>query len=57
MNGRKLADRAKEIRPEIKVLYTSGYNRNVIVHSGVLVPGVSLVPKPFTLSQLATKVH
>jgi CheY-like chemotaxis protein len=57
MNGRKLADRAKEIRPELKVLFTTGYTRNAIVHSGTLDRDVALVSKPFTLNQLATKVR
>ena len=57
MNGRKLADRAQEIRPGLRVLYTTGYTRNTIVHSGILDPGLALLPKPFTLAQLANKVR
>ena len=57
MNGRKLADEAIRRRPEVKVLYTTGYTRNAIVHNGVLDAGVALLPKPFTISQLATKVR
>ncbi|MDF0543137.1 CHASE3 domain-containing protein [Sphingobium sp. H39-3-25] len=57
MNGRKLADLARIDRPELKVLYTTGYTRNAIVHNGMLDPGVAFLAKPFTLSQLANKVR
>jgi CheY-like chemotaxis protein len=57
INGRKLADEALRRRPELKVLFTTGYTRNAIVHNGVLDPGVHLISKPFTLDQLAAKVR
>jgi signal transduction histidine kinase/CheY-like chemotaxis protein len=57
INGRILADRARETRPGLKVLYTTGYTRNAIVHNGMLDHGVSFLAKPFTLDQLATKVR
>ncbi|WP_341896729.1 PAS domain-containing protein [Sphingobium sp. YR657] len=57
INGRKLADEAQRRRPELKVLYTSGYTRNAVVHNGVIDPGVELIGKPFTIEQLATKVR
>lgn len=57
MNGRKLADEARRRRPDLKVLYTTGYTRNAVVHNGVVDPGVALIGKPFTLDQLAAKVR
>lgn len=57
MNGRKLAEAASEIMPDMLVLYTTGYTRNAVVHNGVLDPGVELLPKPFTIAQLAHKVR
>ncbi len=57
MNGRKLADAAKEMRPDIKVLFTTGYTRNAVVHNGMLDAGVAFLPKPFSLTQLAEKIR
>jgi CheY-like chemotaxis protein len=57
MNGRKLAEEARRRKPDLKVLYTSGYTRNAIVHNGVLDTGVQLISKPFTLEQLALKIR
>ncbi|MEI9904439.1 MAG: ATP-binding protein [Asticcacaulis sp.] len=57
VNGRKLADAAREKRPGLRVLYTTGYTRNAVVHNGVLDPGVELIGKPYSLEQLAAKVR
>ena len=57
MNGRLLAEEARETRPELKVLYTTGFTRNAVVHNGVLDAGVNLIVKPFTVEQLAAKVR
>jgi PAS domain S-box-containing protein len=57
MNGRQLADEARRRRPELKVLFTSGYARNAIVHHGRLDPGVELLVKPFTFAALASKIR
>ncbi len=57
MNGKKLADEALQRRPDLKVIFTTGYTPNAVVHGGVLDPGVQFLPKPFTLEQLATRVR
>jgi signal transduction histidine kinase len=57
MNGRVLSDRAREKRPDLKVLYTTGYTRNAIVHNGMLDHDVAFLAKPFTIQQLAVKVR
>jgi CheY-like chemotaxis protein len=57
MNGRELADEIRRHRPELPVLFTTGYARNAIVHQGRLDPGVELLPKPFSFSALGSKVH
>jgi DNA-binding response OmpR family regulator len=57
MNGRQLADEARRRRAGLKVLFTSGYARNAIVHHGRLDPGVELVTKPFTFATLGTRVR
>jgi hypothetical protein len=51
------AERIKEKRPEIKVFYTTGYDRNTIVHDGMLDPGTNLLTKPFTIDEFAAKVR
>ncbi|MGI4795744.1 MAG: response regulator, partial [Janthinobacterium lividum] len=57
MNGRKLADEALKRRPNLKVLFTTGYTRNAVVHNGVLDAGVELLGKPYSVEQVAAKVR
>lgn len=57
MTGRELADEAHKRQPRLRVLYTSGYTRNAIVHAGRLDPGVDMIAKPFTFEALAEKVR
>jgi len=57
MNGRQLADEAMRRRSRLKVLFTSGYARNAIVHHGRLDPGVELLSKPFTFATLGARIR
>ena len=57
MNGRQLAEKALARRPALKVLYTTGYARNAIVHDGRLDPGVQLITKPFSFEALSGKLR
>ena len=57
VGGKKLVDEALKKHPALKVLYTTGYTANAVVHGGVLDAGVNLLGKPFTLDQLATKLR
>ncbi len=57
MNGRELADKVAPTRPDMKVLYMSGYTENHIGHNGTLDEGITLLQKPFTLPALKAKVR
>jgi PAS domain S-box-containing protein len=57
MTGAQLAAQARTIRPSLKVLFTTGYARNAIIHHGRLDKGVDLIVKPFSFSDLAAKVR
>ena len=57
MNGRELADEVVRRKPTIKVLFTSGYTENAIVHHGRLDPGVLLLGKPYRKTDLARMVR
>lgn len=57
LSGRQLAAQLAETRPELKVLYISGYTSNVIAHRGILDADVQFLSKPFTREQLAGKVR
>jgi CheY-like chemotaxis protein len=57
MSGRQLADRMREIRPDAKVLFVSGYTDDAIVRHGILEPGIAFLQKPFSPPALARKVR
>jgi PAS domain S-box-containing protein len=57
MTGAQLAAQARGRWPKLKVLFTTGYARNAIVHHGRLDPGVQLITKPFIIAELATRVR
>jgi CheY-like chemotaxis protein len=57
LNGRQLADLAAARRPEVKVLFTTGYTRNAIIHHGRLDPGVHVITKPYSFEDLALQVR
>ncbi len=57
VGSRELARRAKAILPGLKVLYTSGYTENAVIHHGRLDPGVELLSKPYPIEELARKIR
>jgi signal transduction histidine kinase len=57
VSGRELSDRLLKLRPNLLVLFTTGYTRNAIVHHGRLDPGVHLLNKPYTQQDLVRKVR
>ncbi|WP_017302070.1 PAS domain-containing protein [Nodosilinea nodulosa] len=57
MSGRELADLARQLRPELNVLYTSGYAENAIVHHGRLDAGIQLLSKPYGRAELSQKIR
>jgi PAS domain S-box-containing protein len=56
MNGRQVADAARALRPDLKVLFITGYAENAAVGNGHLEPGMELLTKPFTMQGLSAKV-
>jgi PAS domain S-box-containing protein len=56
LNGRQVADAARATRPELKVLFVTGYAENAVVGNGHLEPGMEVLTKPFTMASLAVKV-
>jgi PAS domain S-box-containing protein len=57
MNGRELAKRLESNRPDLKLLYMSGYTADIIAHHGVLEDGIHFIQKPFSMRELAAKVR
>lgn len=56
MNGKLVADAVRDRFPAVKVIFTTGYTRNAIVHNGTVEPGINLLLKPFTLEQLSSRM-
>jgi CheY-like chemotaxis protein len=57
LTGAQLSAQAKILRPSLKILYTTGYARNAIIHDGRLDKDVRLIVKPFSFADLAAKVR
>ncbi|MFA5547384.1 MAG: PAS domain S-box protein [Porticoccaceae bacterium] len=57
LNGPQLAEQALALRPGLRVLFTSGYTENAIVHQGQLDPGIPLLNKPYRQGELMAKIH
>ena len=57
MNGRQLADQAREMRPGLKVLFITGYAESVAMAGGFLQPGMEMITKPFDLGNLSRRVR
>ncbi len=57
IGGRELAERVLAVRPDIKILYMSGYTDQAVVHQGILGTDAPLLQKPFTLAALTTKLR
>ena len=57
MNGRQVADAAREVRPELKILFVTGYAENAAVGNGHLDPGMEVMTKPFVMAALGDKVR
>ena len=57
MNGRALADAARELRPGLKILLITGYAENAAPARGFLAPGMAMVTKPFAVDALAARIR
>jgi len=57
MNGREVFERMAQLRPDLRVLYMSGYTESAIVHRGVLEPGTAFVQKPFTIPGFLERIR
>ena len=57
INGRQLADQARVTRPDLKVLFITGYAENATLANGFLDPGMEMITKPFAIEALATRIR
>ena len=56
MNGRQMADAARQVRPDLKVLFITGYAENAAVGNGQLAPGMAVLTKPFAVDHLSMRI-
>jgi CheY-like chemotaxis protein len=56
MNGRQVADAARQLRPDLKVLFITGYAENAVVANGHLEPGMQVMTKPFAMETLGSRI-
>jgi signal transduction histidine kinase len=57
LNGRQVADAARQLKPELKILFMTGYAENAALASGFLEPGMEMITKPFAMEALATRIR
>ncbi len=57
LNGRQIADAGRQLRPDLKVLFMTGYAENATLASGFLEPGMQMITKPFSMENLATRIR
>ncbi len=57
LNGRQVADRARELRPDLKVLFITGYAENAALNHGHIGPGTRVLTKPFSVSELTSRIE
>lgn len=57
LNGRQVAERARELRPDLKVLFITGYAENAALNHGHIGPGTRVLTKPFSVGNLIAKVE
>ncbi len=57
LNGRQIADAGRELRPDLKILFMTGYAENAALASGFLEPGMEMITKPFAMEALATRMR
>lgn len=56
MNGRQVADAARTLRPDLQILFVTGYAETAVLSHGQLPPGMQILTKPFDIQQFAQKV-
>ncbi len=57
MNGRQVADAALQLRPDLRVLFMTGYAENAVIGNGQLAPNMALLTKPFPMDTLAARIQ